>query len=114
MVCASGNPTAILSARPAARASGAIELGRLSGHCRLGNPLAQGRTPNTAHQTGLQWPMAPILFRCPNTGRQVQGWIAEDVSENGSETYLSLACLACNQTHLINPKTGRALGTEKE
>jgi hypothetical protein len=58
--------------------------------------------------------MVPILFRCPNTGRQVQGWIAEDVSETSDQSYLSLACLACNQTHFINPKTGKTLGADDE
>jgi hypothetical protein len=44
----------------------------------------------------------------------VHGWIAEDISEKGDETYLSLTCLACNQTHPINPKTGKTLGAEEE
>ena len=37
-------------------------------------------TSNTALQRGLQCPMAPILFRCPNTGSRVQAWIAEEGS----------------------------------
>jgi hypothetical protein len=58
--------------------------------------------------------MAALLFRCPNTGSQVQTWIAEDVPENGGETYLSISCLACKQNHLVNPKTGRTLGVEEK
>ena len=27
------------------------------------------------------------LYTCPNTGARVQGWIADDGSEDGSETY---------------------------
>jgi hypothetical protein len=55
--------------------------------------------------------MLAILFRCPNTGFHVQGWFAEDVSDNGEDTYRSLTCLACRQVHLVNPKTGNVVGT---
>ena len=58
--------------------------------------------------------MTAILFRCPNTGQQVQGWLAVDASENGNETCLPLTCLACSQTHLINSKTRKALGAEDD
>jgi len=58
--------------------------------------------------------MAPILFRCPNTGSRVQAWIAEDVSGNDEETYVSVSCLACKQSHLVNPKTGKTLGSAEK
>jgi hypothetical protein len=54
-----------------------------------------------------------ILFRCPNTGHQVQGWIAEDVSEDEEDTYRSVTCLACERMHLVNPKTGKVLGADE-
>ena len=57
---------------------------------------------------------ARILFRCPNTGYHVQGWFAEDVSDNGEDTYQSLTCLACRQVHLVNPKTGNVVGATGE
>jgi hypothetical protein len=53
--------------------------------------------------------MAPVLFLCPNVGRHVQGWFADDGSENG-ETYQSVTCLACQRVHLVNPKSGKVLG----
>jgi hypothetical protein len=28
-----------------------------------------------------------FLYRCPNTGLRVQGWVAEDVSGENGETY---------------------------
>ena len=31
--------------------------------------------------------MATFLFRCPNTGYRVQGWVADDGSEDTDETY---------------------------
>jgi hypothetical protein len=34
--------------------------------------------------------VAAILYRCPNTGFRVQGWF-EDRSENGDETYETVA-----------------------
>jgi hypothetical protein len=59
--------------------------------------------------------MGATLFRCPNTGLSVQGWFADDGSENGSNgTYEMVSCLACAQMHFVNPKTGKTLGVEEE
>jgi hypothetical protein len=52
-----------------------------------------------------------FLYRCPNTRQTVQGWSAEDVSDD--DEYESIACLACAQLHLINLKTGKVLGGRK-
>ena len=54
--------------------------------------------------------MATFLFRCPNTGLKVQGWVADDPSEGDDNTYESMSCAACAQLHLVNPKTGKVLG----
>jgi len=51
-----------------------------------------------------------FLYRCPNTGRNVQGYVADEVSE---DTYESVTCLACRQVHLVNAKTGKVLGDDK-
>jgi hypothetical protein len=57
----------------------------------------------------------PFLYRCPNTGYRVQGFVAEDVSESAApEDYEAVTCLACQAVHLVNPKTGRVLGSEDE
>ena len=58
--------------------------------------------------------MAPFLYRCPNTGRQVQGWIADDPTDEDDDTYQSLECLACTRVHLVNPKTGRVAGFDDD
>jgi hypothetical protein len=62
--------------------------------------------------------MATFLYRCPNTGRQVQGWLADDLSDysddDNADTYQSLPCLACTSVHLVNPKTGKVLGADDE
>ncbi len=57
--------------------------------------------------------MAAFLYRCPSTGQRVQGWVADDPSEN-EDAYQSLTCLACTQTHMVNPKTGKVLGMDDE
>jgi hypothetical protein len=49
--------------------------------------------------------MRPFLYRCPNTHQAVQGFIAEEVPDNQAIT-----CLACRQSHFVNPTTGKVLG----
>jgi hypothetical protein len=57
--------------------------------------------------------VAPFLYRCPNTGYRVQGFIAEDVSDE-AEDYRAITCLACHQVHLVNPASGKVLGYEDD
>ena len=57
--------------------------------------------------------MPPFLYRCPNIGYRIQGVVAEEASED-SETYEAVKCVACEQTHLVNPTTGKVLGAEDE
>jgi hypothetical protein len=40
--------------------------------------------------------MPPLLYRCPNTGDNVQAWAADD-REDDDLTYVQVACLACAQ-----------------
>jgi hypothetical protein len=60
--------------------------------------------------------MAPFLFRCPNTGLNVQGWIAEAAENSDAERYEYelVSCIACGQGHLVNPQTGKTLGANGE
>ena len=57
--------------------------------------------------------MRPFLYRCPNTGQKVQTWAADD-PEDVDQSYVQMSCLACAQAHLINPKTGKVLGSEDD
>jgi hypothetical protein len=57
--------------------------------------------------------MAPFLFQCPNTGLNVQSWSAEEIVAD-SEIYLTTECLACRRVHLVNPTSGRVLGSEDD
>jgi hypothetical protein len=54
--------------------------------------------------------MPTFIYRCPKTGLKVQGWLAEAAAPNERDTYEAVTCTACNQTHLVNPWTGRTLG----
>jgi hypothetical protein len=56
--------------------------------------------------------MPPFLYRCPLTGMNVQGWSADEVDND--ETYLTVTCLACQRVHLVNPATGKAMGSDDE
>jgi hypothetical protein len=58
--------------------------------------------------------MAPRLFLCPTTGHPVQGWFADNGSEDDAETYEGVACLACGQVHMVNPRTGKVLAADEE
>ena len=55
-----------------------------------------------------------VVFRCPNTGLNVQGWVANDPTEGEAEPYEAVTCTACTRMHLINSKTGRMLGDEED
>jgi hypothetical protein len=57
--------------------------------------------------------MAAFLYRCPTLGVQVQGWVADDLSAD-ENTYVTVTCIACRQVHLVNPSTGKALGTDDD
>jgi len=56
--------------------------------------------------------MTTFLYRCPNTGQKVQGWIADDVSDIAPEAFVSISCSACGQAHLVHPKTGKVVGAD--
>lgn len=55
--------------------------------------------------------MRTLIFQCPSTGQHVQGLISDDGTETGSDAYEAVACAACKSVHLVNPDTGKTLGT---
>ncbi len=67
------------------------------------------------HQFNLM-PTFTFLYRCPNTGLDVQGWTAEDLAEGDGDhlSYEQVKCAACHQVHFVNPKTGRGLAAGEE
>jgi hypothetical protein len=52
-----------------------------------------------------------ILFKCPQTGMNVQHWLAEDASD---DHYKPVTCPACTRLHFIHNKTGELLGRRDE
>ena len=58
--------------------------------------------------------MPPFVYRCPNTGMNVQGWVADDPIKGEGETYQSITCTICTRLHLVDPKTGRLLGADED
>ena len=58
--------------------------------------------------------MPPFLYRCPNTGTNVQGWIADDPDDRDDDSFEAVTCNACSRVHLVNPKTGKVLGSDDD
>jgi hypothetical protein len=58
---------------------------------------------------GVLWPRSSTAAR--TTGYRVQGFVAEEVSDD--QTYVSVTCIVCRQTHLVNPSTGKVLGEDE-
>jgi len=58
--------------------------------------------------------MASFIFRCPNTGLNVQGWVADDPTEPGKEIYETITCTACTRLHAVRPATGNVLGADDD
>ena len=54
-----------------------------------------------------------FLYRCPNTGQNVQGWSADEVTDD-DDTYQSVECVACTRVHLVNVETGKVLGEDED
>ncbi len=53
----------------------------------------------------------PILFKCPNTGMNVQHWLS-DAPEGKADSYSSIVCPACTKLHFIHSRTGKPLGVK--
>jgi hypothetical protein len=53
--------------------------------------------------------MVTVVYICPNVGVRVQGWFADDGTDD-SESYDSVTCLACQQLHFVNKVSGKVLG----
>jgi hypothetical protein len=52
------------------------------------------------------------IYRCPTTRRKVQGFFADEVPPNKTETYEPVASALCTRVHLVNRSTGKTLGEE--
>ena len=57
--------------------------------------------------------MVAFIYKCPTTGLNVQGWVADD-GDAGDDTHHSIKCLACSRLHLVNPKTRKVLASDNK
>ncbi len=55
--------------------------------------------------------MALFVYRCPNTGLNVQGFTADDPTDE-DVAYEIMTCTACTRVHIVHPKTGKVLGAD--
>ena len=77
--------------------------------CTKGKHVIDGHRPNLA-----DGPVMPaFLYRCPNTDKTVQGFVAEELNPE-SAAYEAVQCVACARLHLVNAKSGRVLGGDDE
>ena len=82
---------------------------RASGQAALAEPHNAVKV-STACSSSLGYSRMPLfIYRCPNTGYRVQGFVAEDTSEDG-HVYEPVTCPVCHQIHHVNPHTGVVLG----
>ena len=44
--------------------------------------------------------MVTFIYRCPKTGFNVQGWLAEEPADPSA--VVPVTCLACSGTHLVS------------
>lgn len=56
--------------------------------------------------------MAVFIYRCPSTGLNVQGWIADPPGQDDG-TFEPVNCTMCARVHLVNPKSGKVVGAEE-
>jgi hypothetical protein len=54
----------------------------------------------------------PIIYKCPQTGMNVQHWLPAVADEKPAGTHSSVVCAACFKLHFINSSTGKLLGQE--
>jgi hypothetical protein len=57
--------------------------------------------------------MAAFVYKCPITGRNVQGWVADD-GDIKNDVHHPVKCIACQRVHLVNPNSRKVLGANEE
>ena len=55
--------------------------------------------------------MPPFLYRCPTQATTSRVWPPMTPRR---DLLRPVTCLACAQTHLVNPTTGKVLGSDDE
>lgn len=59
--------------------------------------------------------MPSFMYRCPTRRIHTHAWIADEAhAKAGKDEFVSVSCLACQQAHLMNPRTGALAGSEND
>ncbi|MGZ5876379.1 MAG: hypothetical protein ACXWKP_30305 [Bradyrhizobium sp.] len=58
--------------------------------------------------------MGNIIFKCPQTGLNVQHWLDDAEPEDPSSAYETVVCKACSRLHFVNRSSGRLLGQQED
>lgn len=58
--------------------------------------------------------MAKLIFRCVQTGMNVQVWLPETEPTDQTDSYEAVVCPACTRLHLVNKITGKMLSDKEK
>lgn len=58
--------------------------------------------------------METLVFRCSQTGSNVQIGLVGPLSDDHADAYEVVACLACGRMHLVNTQTGKTLSDRED
>ena len=58
--------------------------------------------------------MAKLIFRCVQTGINVQVWLPETAPTERTDSYEAVTCPACGRVHLVNTTTGKMLSDKEK
>jgi hypothetical protein len=58
--------------------------------------------------------MAKLIFRCVQTGMNVQVWLPDSEPTDQADSYETVTCPACTRLHLVNKSTGKILGDKEK
>jgi len=53
-----------------------------------------------------------IIFKCPQTGLNVQHWLEDAPDDPTGTTHKPVVCQACTKLHFINRWSGKLLGEQ--
>jgi hypothetical protein len=59
-------------------------------------------------------PMGNVIFKCPQTGLNVQHWLDDAEPSDPSSAYETVVCKACSRLHFINRTNGKLLGQQEQ
>jgi hypothetical protein len=76
--------------------------------------LAEEKAKQASHANDYPGGMVPFIYRCPITGRNVQGFFADEEPAKQTDIYVPVTCLACTRVHLVNRSTGKTLQEDTE